>query len=74
MEKNARQTVVNYLEKNKLPNINLVSFKSEASPAPDFAFLYTGGGRCIEFIVYCYEKTCTELKKYPHDSHGDECP
>ena len=74
MELMALQRVVSYLEENNLPNENLLVFKSKASPKPDFAYLYTGGERCIEFIIYCHGNTCNELNKYPYDKHGEKCP
>lgn len=74
MELMAQQKVINYLERNDLPIENLITFKSKASPKPDFAFLYTGGDRCIEFIVYCNGHSCNELNKYPFDKHGEKCP
>jgi len=74
MELMALQRVVSYLEKNNLPNENLMAFKSKASPKPDFAYLYTGDERCIEFIIYCHGNTCNELNKYPYDKHGEKCP
>jgi hypothetical protein len=74
MEIEARNTVLDYLAKNDLPNENLASFKSAVKPSPDFSYLYTGGGRCIEFIVLCHEQSCKELRNYPYDEHGEQCP
>lgn len=74
MEIEARNTVLDYLAKNDLPNENLVSFKSAVKTSPDFSYLYTGGGRCIEFIVLCHGQSCKELRKYPYDEHGEQCP
>jgi hypothetical protein len=74
MEKKAIKTVEAYLNKYNLPLEELKPFQSSASSKPDFSFLYTGGGRCIEFIVYCYGNECTELKSYPYYEHGDKCP
>lgn len=74
MEIEARNVVVNYLAKNDLPNENLASFKSTVKHSPGFSYLYTGGGRCIEFIVLCHGQSCKELLKYPYDEHGEQCP
>ena len=74
METEARNTVLDYLAKNGLPNENLATFKSAVKPSPGFSYLYTGGGRCIEFIVLCHEQSCKELRKYPYDEHGEKCP
>ena len=74
MEAEARSVIVEYLAKNNLPNEPLVLFKSSAKPMPDFSYLYTGGGRCIEFIVLCNGQSCKELRKYPYDEHGEQCP
>lgn len=74
MENEARNTVLDYLEKNDLPNENLAFYKSAVKPSPDFSYLYTGGGRCIEFIVLCHGQSCNELRKYPYDEHGEQCP
>lgn len=74
MEKEAKSIVLTYLEKHQLPKEGLAPFNSKAQPKPDFGYLYTGGGRCIEFIVNCYGQSCKELMNYPYDEHGDECP
>jgi len=74
MEEEARATVVAYLEKNSLSLEGLKPFDSSASPKPDFGFLYTGGGHCIEFIVNCHGGRCTDWAKYPYDEHGEKCP
>ncbi len=74
MERDAKAAVVKYLKNNNLPVENIVAVESMAQTKPDFGYLYTGGGRCIEFIVTCYGHDCTELQKYPYDEHGDECP
>jgi hypothetical protein len=74
MELEAKNTVLAYLAKNKLPVEYLKPFVSSAQPSPDFSYLYTGGGRCIEFIINCHGKICTELRKYPYDEHGEQCP
>ncbi len=74
MKEDARNTVLKYLAKNQLPAEVLAPFNSLVTPTPDFSYLYAGGGRCIEFIVYCHGKTCNDWSKYPYDEHGDECP
>ncbi|MFL0801870.1 MAG: hypothetical protein K6L80_15565 [Agarilytica sp.] len=74
MESQARKTIEAYLEKNQLPLEGLERFSSSASPNPDFGFLYTGGGRCIEFAVTCHSGNCTDWAKYPYDDHGEKCP
>ena len=74
MEKQARETILAYLAKKQLPADGLNEFISSVKPAPDYSYLYTGAGRCIEFIVYCYGDDCTEWHKYPYDEHGDQCP
>ena len=74
MEPIARKAIQAYLAKNGLPMEGLNSFNSSAQPKPDFAFLYTGENRCIEFVVYCGENDCTEWHKYPYDDHGEICP
>ena len=74
MELEAKNTVLAYLAKNQLPIEELKPFFSSAQPSPDFSYLYTGGGRCIEFIINCHGQSCTELSKYPYDEHGELCP
>lgn len=74
MESQARDTIESYLKKYKLPLEGLNTFSSSASPKPDFGFLYTGGGRCIEFIVTCYGSNCTDWASYPYDEKGEKCP
>ncbi|PKF58049.1 hypothetical protein CW748_04410 [Alteromonadales bacterium alter-6D02] len=74
MEKMATQTVIKYLERNDLPNENLVVSISKNRAIADFSFMYTGSGRCINFIVKCYGNDCTSLQKYPYDEHGEKCP
>jgi hypothetical protein len=74
MERDAKNTVLEYLAKNQLPVEKLRAHKSLAKPTPDFSFLYTGGGRCIEFIINCNGKSCKKLEKYPYDEHGEQCP
>ena len=74
MEQEARTTVTNYLRNSNLSITELSPFNSTAQPRPDFSFLYRGSGRCIEFIIDCHENICTNMKKYPFDRHGGECP
>jgi hypothetical protein len=74
MESEAKNTVLAYLAKNQLPREGLKPFSSSAQPSPDFSYLYTGGGRCIEFIINCHGQSCTDLRKYPYDEHGEQCP
>ena len=74
MEKEAKDTVLSYLEKNNLPQEGLEVFYSLAQPKADYSYLYKGGGRCIEFIIYCSGRDCTELRKYPYYEHGEKCP
>jgi len=74
MAKEAKNTVLAYLRKNQLPHEGLKLFDSSAQPKPDFGFLYTGAGRCIEFIIYCAGQSCGEMLKYPYDEHGEQCP
>ena len=74
MEVDARNTVLEYLAKNNLPSENLVYISSAVKPGTDFSYLYTGGERCIEFIVLCHGQSCKELRKYPYDVHGEQCP
>ena len=74
MEQEAKNTVLAYLAKNQLPLEGLKPFNSSVQPSPDFSYLYTGGGRCIEFIINCHGQSCTELRKYPYDEHGEQCP
>ena len=74
MKTNARNAVIEYLNKNNLPIENLSDFKADTKPKSDFAFLYTGGGRCIAFAVECYNSLCSKVSKYPYDEHGDDCP
>ena len=70
----ARNTVLDYLAKHDLPNEKLSVYKSSVKPSPDFSYLYTGGGKCIEFIVLCHGQSCNELGKYPYDEHQEQCP
>lgn len=70
----AKNTVLAYLTKNQLPAEELKPFASSAQPSPDFSYLYTGGGRCIEFIINCHGQSCSDLRKYPYDEHGEQCP
>ncbi len=74
MEQEAKNTILKYLKEHKLPEQTLQTFRSTAQPKPDFSYLYTGGGRCIEFIVNCTNQKCTQLEKYPYDKHGEKCP
>ncbi|WP_226645353.1 hypothetical protein [Microbulbifer variabilis] len=74
MESQAREAIEIYLKKNQLPLEGLKPFNSSASSKPDFGFLYTGGGRCIEFVVTCHGSSCTDWAKYPYDEHGEKCP
>ena len=74
MEAEAKNTILQYLVKNKLPVEGLEPFNSKVSNKPDFSYLYTGGGRCIEFIVYCNNQSCNDLHKYPYDEHNEKCP
>ena len=74
MELQAKQTIEAYLQKNQLPLEGLKPYNSSASPKPDFGFLYTGGDRCIEFVVTCHGGNCTDWAKYPYDEHGEKCP
>ena len=74
MEQEANSIVLNYLEKHNLPEQTLQSFKSRALPKPDFSYIYTGGGRCIEFIINCTNGKCSKLESYPYDVHGEKCP
>ena len=74
MEQDAKSTVLAYLAKNQLPPEGLKPFESPVQPPPDFSYLYTGGGRCINFIVLCHGQSCQELRLYPYDEHGDQCP
>ena len=74
MDKQALATVQSYLEKNGMPIEKITAFDSSVKPKPDYSFLYTGGNRCIEFIVICYGEICKELRKYPDDEHSQECP
>jgi len=74
MKEMATKTVVDYLKRNNLPNENLVASVSQNRNIADFSFLYTGAGRCINFIVKCYGNSCNDLQKYPYDEHGEKCP
>jgi hypothetical protein len=66
--------IIEYLERNNLPNENLVVSVSNNRAIADFSFMYKGGGRCINFIVKCYGNDCSSLQKYPYDEHGEKCP
>lgn len=74
MQRQATETVLTYLERNNLPNENLEVAISDNRDIADFTFIYTGGERCINFIVKCYAHRCTELQSYPFDRHGEACP
>jgi hypothetical protein len=74
LEIQTRKTIEAYLKKNQLPIEGLNPYISSASPKPDFGFLYTGGGRCIEFVVTCHGDNCTDWAKYQYDEHGEKCP
>ena len=74
MDTEAYNTVLQYLARNNLPSQELRPYHSSASPQPDYSYLYIGGERCIEFVVYCHGQNCNDLKKYPYDEHGEQCP
>ncbi len=74
MEAEAKGKVLEYLEKHNLSKDGIVKFQSKAQPKPDIAYLYTGSGRCIEFVIYCYGLSCKEMRWYPYDEHGEKCP
>lgn len=74
LEERARAVVEDHLFKKELTLDGLSAFKSKAMPSPDFSFLYKAEGRCIEFLVYCDNNECKELKWYPYHQHGAECP
>ena len=74
MAEEARNTVLAYLTKNKLPHQGLELFESNARPKPDFGFLYKGAGRCIEIVIYCHGQSCKDRRSYPYDEHGEKCP
>ena len=74
MQKQATETVLEYLKRNNLPNENLEFSISKNRDIADFSYMYRGGGRCINFIVKCYGSNCKELQKYPYDRHGEKCP
>jgi len=74
MESQARKTIEVYLQKQQLPLEDLRPLSSMSSQKADFGYLYTGNGRCIEFVVKCYKDNCTDWEKYPYDEHGDQCP
>ena len=63
-----------YLITHGLEKEGITAFNSKGSSRPDIAFLYTGSNRCIEFVFECYGQDCTEMRWYPYDEHGDECP
>lgn len=70
----AESSVISYLARKDLPPEGLVTFNSSMQPEPGFSYLYTGGGRCIEIIVLCYGQNCSEVRSYPYDRHGEQCP
>ena len=74
MELEAKNKILTYLTKNELPHEGLNPFHSSVEPTPDFSYLYTGGGRCIHFIIYCHGHSCNDMSKYPYDRHGEQCP
>jgi len=74
MKEMATNTVIDHLKVNDLPYDNLTLSESKNRDIADYAVIYTGGGRCIEFIVKCYGRSCKELKWYPYDKHGEKCP
>lgn len=74
MEVQARETAINYLLKQNLSQEGLRAFESKVHPKPDFSYLYTGSGRCIEIIVICDGTQCTDWAAYPYDEHNETCP
>lgn len=74
MESQAKTSVINYLSKKKLTPEGLAEFKSSVEPEPGFSYLYTGSGRCIEIVVLCDGQNCSEVRAYPYDRHGEQCP
>mgnify|MGYP003384815038 CR=1 FL=1 len=74
MAAQAKSSVIAYLTKKNLSPEGLATFKSSVQPEPGFSYLYTGSGRCIEIIVLCYGQDCSEVRSYPYDRHGEQCP
>ena len=74
MAAQAKNSVIAYLARKNLPPEGLATFKSSVKPEPGFSYLYTGSGRCIEIIVLCYGQNCSEVRSYPYDRHGEQCP
>ena len=74
MEAQARSSVIAYLARKNLPPEGLDTFKSSVKPEPGFSYLYTGNNRCIAIIVLCYGQNCSEVRSYPYDRHGEQCP
>jgi len=74
MAAQAKSSVLAYLARKNLPPEGLAAFKSLVKPEPGFSYLYTGNDRCIEIIVLCYGRNCSEVRSYPYDRHGEQCP
>ena len=72
MKTDAEMSIYSYLQSNGLPKEGLRSFNLGTDS--DFSYLYTGGGRCIGFVITCYGNQCNTLEKYPYDRHREICP
>jgi len=74
MKEMAKRTIVDELKRNKLPYKNITISVSKNKAIADFYVHYTDGERCIEYIVKCHGRSCTQLQSYDYDFHGEECP